>query len=158
MSYRFRVIIEHTRGLEYSVDMFLSNHIQGMQVFLTTVHRTAILVDNCFETNGVVFSTKKCALYLKIQYSVRFFLNASPSKRVVCFTLNNLHYPLVEGIIFYALYKSKVLIILCKADGFYFYLWDYQMKFKNSRLVSLSNLEFNFFFVLCSNLKETLHY
>ena len=32
------------------------------------------------------------------------------------------------------------------------------MKFKQSRLVSLSNLEFNFFIVLWSNLKETLDY
>ena len=32
------------------------------------------------------------------------------------------------------------------------------MKFKKSRLVSLFNLEFNFFIVLWSNLKETLHY
>ena len=32
------------------------------------------------------------------------------------------------------------------------------MKFKKSRLVSLSNLELKFFIVLWSNLKETLHY
>ena len=32
------------------------------------------------------------------------------------------------------------------------------MKFKKSCLVLLSNLEFNFFIVLWSNLKKTLHY
>ena len=29
-----------------------------------------------------------------------------PSKRVVCFILNNLHIPIVEGIAFYAVYKK----------------------------------------------------
>ena len=53
---------------------------------------------------------------------------------------------MVEGIAFYALYKSRVLIISCKADEFV-YFYGYQIKFKNVsyRLVSLSNLEFNFF-------------
>ena len=32
------------------------------------------------------------------------------------------------------------------------------MKFKKSRLVLLTNFEVNFFIVLWSNLKETLHY
>ena len=44
--------------------------------------------------------------------------NVSPSKRVVCFILNNLHFPNVEGIIFYALYESRMLIISCKANDF----------------------------------------
>ena len=35
-----------------------------------------------------------------------FLKNVSHSKRVVCFILNNLHFPMVEGIAFYALYKS----------------------------------------------------
>ena len=38
------------------------------------------------------------------------------------------------------------------------YLKGYQMEFKKSRLVLLVNLEFNFFIVLWSNVKETLHY
>ena len=68
--------------------------------------------------NGVFFSTKKCALYLKNAISCLFLKNVSPSKRVICFILNNLHFPMVEGIVFYALHKSRVLIIHCKADGF----------------------------------------
>ena len=64
---------------------------------------------------------------------------------------------MVKGIAFYALYKSRVLIIPCKADDFV-YLQSYQTKFKKNLLVLLSNLEFNFFIVLWSNLNETLHY
>ena len=47
-----------------------------------------------------------------------FLKNVSPSKRVVCFILNNFHFPMVEGIAFYALDKSRVVIISCKADNF----------------------------------------
>ena len=47
-----------------------------------------------------------------------FLKNVSPSKWVICFILNNLRFPMVEGIAFYALYKSRVLIIPCKADDF----------------------------------------
>ena len=61
-------------------------------------------------TYDVYFSTKKmCTLCLFLQ-------NVLPSKSVVCFILNNLHFPMVKGIAFYALYKSRVLIIPCKAD------------------------------------------
>ena len=68
---------------------------------------------------GVFFSTKKCALYLKKNAVLCLFLkNVSPYKTVVCFILNNLHIPMVEDIAFYALYKSRVLIIPCKADEF----------------------------------------
>ena len=45
-----------------------------------------------------------------------FLKNVSPSKRVICFILNNLNFPMVEGIAFYALYKLRVLIIPYKAD------------------------------------------
>ena len=64
---------------------------------------------------GVLFSTKKC-----IQKAIlRLFLKKiSPSKRMVCFILNNLHFPMVEGIVLYALYKSRVLIIPYKTDDF----------------------------------------
>ena len=49
-----------------------------------------------------------------------FLKNVSPSKRVVvCFILNKLHFGMVEGIaFFYNLYKSRVLIIHCKADDY----------------------------------------
>ena len=66
-----------------------------------------------------LFYQKKCALYLKKNAILcLFFKNVSPSKRVVCFILNYLHFPMVEGIAFYALHKSRLLIISCKADGF----------------------------------------
>ena len=45
-----------------------------------------------------------------------FLKNVSPSKWMICFILNNLHIPMVGGIVFYARYKSRVLIIPCKAD------------------------------------------
>ena len=61
------------------------------------------------------FYFKKCALYFKKCNSCLFLKNVSPSKRVICFILNNLHFPMVEGIAFYALYKSRRLIIPCKA-------------------------------------------
>ena len=65
---------------------------------------------------------------------------------------------MVEGIAFYALHKSRVLIIVpCKADGFCLFIGLPDEIYK-CRLVSLSTLEFNFFIVLWSNLKETLHY
>ena len=67
----------------------------------------------------VFFSTKKCALYLKKNAILCLFLkNVSPSKRVACFILNNLHFPTVQGNTFYALYKSRVLIIPCEAYDF----------------------------------------
>ena len=50
--------------------------------------------------------------------SCLFLKNVSPSKRVICFILNNINLPMVEDIAFYALHKSRVLIIPCKADGF----------------------------------------
>ena len=68
-------------------------------------------------SDGVFFSTKKCAFHLKKNAISSLFLkNVSPSKRVVCFILNNLHFPMVEGIAFYSLYISRVLVIPCKAD------------------------------------------
>ena len=70
-------------------------------------------------SNRVFFSSKKCALYLKKNAILCLcHKNVSPSKRVLCFILNNLNFLMVEGIAFYALYKSRVLIILCKADYF----------------------------------------
>ena len=64
------------------------------------------------------FLPKNVHFISKNAISCLFLKNVSPSKRVICFILNNLHFPTVEGIAFYALHKSRVLIILCKADGF----------------------------------------
>ena len=74
-------------------------------------------------TNGVFFSTKKmCILFKKNSILCLFLKNVSPSKRVIRFILNNLPIPMVEGIVFDALYKSRVLIIPCKADDFYLFI------------------------------------
>ena len=64
-----------------------------------------------FLPKNVHFISKNAILCL-------FLKNISPPKRAVCFILNNLHFSMMEGIAFYALYKSRVLIIPCKADDF----------------------------------------
>ena len=67
----------------------------------------------------MVFSFAKNVHFIqKIGILCLFLKNVSPSKRVVCFILNNLHFPMMERIAFYALYKSRLLIIPCKADDF----------------------------------------
>ena len=48
-----------------------------------------------------------------------FLKNFSHSKRMVCFILNNAHLAMVKGIKFYALNKSRVQIIACKANDFF---------------------------------------
>ena len=65
-----------------------------------------------------LFYQKSMHFVSKNPISCLFLKNVSSSKRVVCFILNNLHFPMVEGIAFYALYKSRVLIISCKAEDF----------------------------------------
>ena len=78
------------------------------------LQRDILLFNHLKMCYGVFFSTKKCALYFKKNKILCLFLkNVSPSKRVVCFILNNLHIPMVEVIAFYALQKSRVLIIPC---------------------------------------------
>ena len=74
-------------------------------------------------TYGVFFSTKKCAHYLNKNAILCLILKSVlPSKRVVCFIPNNLHFAMAEGIAFYALYKSRVLIIPCKADDLFLFI------------------------------------
>ena len=68
-----------------------------------------------FLQKNVHFISKNAVLCL-------FLKNVSLSKAVVCFILNNLHFPMVEGIAFYALYKSRVLLIPFKADDFCLYI------------------------------------
>ena len=99
--------------------------------------------------NLLVFSflpKKMCPFFLKKKaISCLFLKNVSPSKRVVCFILNNLHFPMAEG-------------IADKADDCCLFIGLPDEMQKKIHLVSLSNLEFNFFIVFRSNLKETLHY
>ena len=65
---------------------------------------------------------------------------------------------MVEGIAFYALYKSRVLLIPCKADDFCLFIELPDEIKKVAWYHSLSNLEYNFLIVLWSNLKETLRH
>ena len=95
---------------------------------------TRIIHQN-LQSYGVFFPTIKYAFYLKKNLILCLF-----TKRMVCFILNNSHLPRVEGIAYYVLYKSRVLIP-CKADDFIYRAT--RSKFK-SRLVSLSNFEVGF--------------
>ena len=104
-----------------------------------------------------LFYQKMCILLEKIAILCLFLKNIAASKRVVYFILNNLDFPMVEGIVFYALYKSRVLIIPCKAEHFCLFI-GLPNEIKKSRLILLSNFEVNFFIVLWSNLKKTFHY
>ena len=72
----------------------------------------------CLVLNIMAFS-----FYLKKNAILCFFLkNVSPSKRVLCFILNNSHMPMVEGVAFCAPYKSRILIILYKAVNFWLFI------------------------------------
>ena len=64
------------------------------------------------------FLPKNVHFISKNAISCLFLKNVLPSKRVICFILNNSHLSRVEGITFYDLYKSRVLVIPCKADDF----------------------------------------
>ena len=92
---------------------------------------------------GVFFSTIKFAFYLKNVILCSFLKNGLPSKRVISFFLNNLHLPMVEGIAFYALYKSRVLKTPYEADDICF-LIGLPDEFKKSRLVAHSILKLSF--------------
>ena len=61
------------------------------------------------------FLPKKCTLNAIL---CLFLKNVLPFKRVVCYILNNFNFLMVEGIAFYAPYKSRLLIMSCKADDF----------------------------------------
>ena len=79
------------------------------KLFLQQVYFTLMVFS--FLPKNVHFISENAISYL-------FLKNVSPSKKVICFNLNNLHFPMVEGIGFYFLYKSRVLIIPCKANNF----------------------------------------
>ena len=78
------------------------------------------------------FSTKKSVFYLKNTILCLFLKNVSPSKKVICFILNYSQVSMVEGIAFYALYKSRVLIISCKADDSCLFLGLQDEIYKNA--------------------------
>ena len=82
-----------------------------------------------------------------MQFSVCFLKNISPSERLICFILNNLHFPMVQDIAFYTLYKSRVMTISCKADDFNLIIGPAN-EIEKSRLVSSANFKVNFFIVL----------
>ena len=63
---------------------------------------------------------------------------------------------MVEDIAFYALHKSGVLIIPCKADDFCLFIEPPDEIWKKSFGI-LIQFEVIFFIILWINLKETLH-
>ena len=102
-----------------------------------------VLLVFCF-----LFYQRMCTLFQKMQFHVCFLKMFRSPKRLICFILNTLHFPMVEGIAFYALHQSRLLIIPCKADDFCFFLSGYQKKFKKKIAwyrYSISNLIFSLF-------------
>ena len=100
--------------------------IYSHTMYLTWINKLEIfcfcLFNLCKQINTLLmvfsFLPKNVHFISKNAISCLFLKNVLPSKRVICFILNNLHFPMVEGIAFYALHKSRVLIIPCKAYGF----------------------------------------
>ena len=89
--------------------MYLSNEFhENFEKGDESVSENLLIYLWCF-----IFYQKMCTLFKKIAILYLFLKNVSPFKRVICFILNNLHFPMVKGITFYALYKSRVLIIPC---------------------------------------------
>ena len=105
------VLSLHIQHIFYSVLLILKGKWGGLNTDLNDWNLLSYLW--CF-----LYYQKMCTLFRKNLISCLFLKNVSPSKRVICFILNNLHFPMVEGIAFYALHKSRVLIIPCKADSF----------------------------------------
>ena len=64
-----------------------------------------------FNNYFMVFSflAEKVHFISKNAISCLLLKNILPSKSVVCFILNNLHFPMGEGIALYALYKSRLV-------------------------------------------------
>ena len=77
----------------------------------STIDKCKLFMVFSFLPKNMHFISKNAVLCL-------FLKNVSPYKTVVCFIPNNFHFPMVKGIAFHALYKSRVLIIPCKADDF----------------------------------------
>ena len=86
---------------------------------MVAVLKQLIITNYNNNTNGAFFFSKLCALYLKKNAIFCLFLkNDSPSKGVLGFILHNTYLSMMEGFSFYALYKSRMLLILCNADDF----------------------------------------
>ena len=96
---------------------FLGNTLKVMGFKIADEHQ---IIKKSRSSKLMVFSflPKKVHFISKNAISCLFLKNDSPSKTVICLIINNLHFPMVEGIAFYALHKSRVLIIPCKADDF----------------------------------------
>ena len=122
-------------------------YVSGGTCILTQIKNNKIfgkLFHGNFNFMLFSFLPKNMHFISKNAISCLFLKNVSPSKRVICSILNNLHFPMWRGIAFYALHKSRVLIIPCKANGFCLFMGLPEEIYK-CRLVSLSTLEFNFF-------------
>ena len=87
-------------GLYTDLKQTLNTHLK--QTLNTHLMQTLIVFS---------FLPKNVHFISKNSFSCLFLKNVSPSKRVICFILNNLYFPMVEGIAFYALHKSRVLVI-----------------------------------------------
>ena len=64
---------------------------------------------------------------------------------------------MVKGIKFYALYKSRVLMIACKADDSCLFIGLPDEIYEMARGIFIQ-FKVNFFIVLWSNLQQILHY
>ena len=119
----FRFDLNHNLSSTYvvyvcSLQKFYVSFYYSSQFESLTAMQDGITCTSLPEFNGVFFSPKILHFISKNAISCLFFKNVSPSKMVICFILNNLYFPMVEGIAFYGLYKLRVLIIPCKAEGF----------------------------------------
>ena len=130
---RYALSIHHLLSLLFPIKL-ACRQMKCFVVHLYANGTIAVFNKDFFLSHGMTFSPCKafwwilwCFLFYqkknvhfisKNAISCLFLKNVSPTKRVICFILNNLHFPMVEGIAVYALYKSRVLIIACKADDF----------------------------------------
>ena len=87
----------------YNVDFELK------PIEICLIHKPTYL--GCF-----LFYPKMCILFKNNAIFRLCLKNISPSKRMIGFILNNSHLSMMEDIVFYALYKSRVLIMPCKVD------------------------------------------
>ena len=117
---RLKTIFRHVSNLVHKIPWFkiqprYLNKRKCEKLFLARLSFNRLLTKSL-----MVFSFLQKNVHFISQNSVLclFLKNVLPSKRVVCFILNNLHFPMVEGIAFYALYKSRMLVIPCKAGDF----------------------------------------